>query len=140
MVSRRAISDAVVAFMVDSPVCLWVLVVSTAAINRRRRRLDPRNRVETQRASIRREAQGLGRESSQIFWTFGPEREPSPWQGRQRSARAAVGSEDPRKIDSTWHTPPGWKKRELGLSQLTRVMYAVGEKMGAKDRMGKQWR
>jgi hypothetical protein len=25
------------------------------------------------------------------------------------------------------------KKRELGLSQLTRVMYAVGEKMGAED-------
>ena len=49
-------------------------------------------------------------------------------------------AEDPRKIDSTWHIPPGWKKRELGLSQLTRVMVAVGEKMGAKDRMGKQWR
>ena len=40
--------------------------------------------------------------------------------------------EDPRKIDSTWHIPPGWRKHELGLSQLTRVMNAVGEKMGAK--------
>jgi hypothetical protein len=28
--------------------------------------------------------------------------------------------------------PTGWRKRELGLSQLTGVMYAVGEKMGAK--------
>jgi len=90
--------------MVDSPVCLWILVVSTAAINRRRRRLDPRSRVETQRASIRREAQGLGRESSQRFLTFGPERGPGPGQ-------------------------EGWKKRELGLSQLTRVMYAVLEEM-----------
>ena len=80
---------------------------ATTAMNRRRRRLDPRNRVETQRASIRREAQGLGRESSQRFWTFGPERGPGPAQGRQRSVHAAVGSEDPRKIDSTWHIPPG---------------------------------
>jgi hypothetical protein len=111
MVSRRAISDAVVAFMVDSPVCLWVLVVSTAAINRRRRRLHPRSRVETQRASIRREAQGLGRESSQRFRTFGPERGPGPGQEWQRSARAAAGSEDPRKIDSTWHTPSGLGSR-----------------------------
>jgi hypothetical protein len=92
MVSRRAISDAVAAFMVDSPVCLWILVVSTVAINRRRRRRDPRIRVETQRASIRREAQGLGRESSQRFWTFGPERGPGPGQGRQRSVLAAAGS------------------------------------------------
>ena len=42
-------------------------------------------------------------------------------------------AEDPRKIDSTWHIPPGWKKRELELSQLTRVMYAVWEKMNAED-------
>ena len=42
--------------------------------------------------------------------------------------------EDPRKIDSTWHIPPGWKKRELGLSQLTWVMVAVWEKMGAEIR------
>ena len=40
-------------------------------------------------------------------------------------------AEDPRKIDSTWHIPPGWKKRELVLSQLTRVMVAVGGKMGS---------
>ena len=104
-----------------------------AAINRRRRRLNPRSRVEKQRASIRRAAQGLGRESSQRFWTFGPERVLGPGQERQRSARAAAGSEDPRKIDSAWHIPPGWKKRELGLSQLTRVMYAVGKKMGAGE-------
>ena len=32
--------------------------------------------------------------------------------------------------------PTGWRKRELGLSQLTRVMYAVGEKMGAGLRGG----
>ena len=119
--------------MVDSPICLWVLLVSTAAINRRRRRLNPRSRVEKQRASIRRAAQGLGRESSQRFWTFGPERVLGPGQERQRSARAAAGSEDPRKIDSAWHIPAGWKKRELGLSQLTRVMYAVWEKTGAED-------
>ena len=43
-------------------------------------------------------------------------------------------AEDPRKIDSTWHIPPGWKKRELGLSQLTRDMVAVWEKMGAEIR------
>ena len=84
--------------------------------------------------------QGLDRESLQRFWTFGPERGPGPGQGRQRSVRAAVGSEDPRKIDSTLHIQPGWKKRELELSQLTRVMVAVGEKMGAEIRMGKQWR
>jgi len=63
---------------------------------------------QTQRASIRREAQGLGRESSQRFWTLGPERGLGPAPGRQRSVRAAVGSEDPKKIDSTWHTPPGF--------------------------------
>ena len=51
--------------------------------------------------------QGLDRESLQRFWTFGPERGPGPGQGRQRSVRAAAGSEDPRKIDSTWHIPPG---------------------------------
>ena len=28
--------------------------------------------------------------------------------------------------------PTGWRKSELGLSQLTLVMYAVGEKMGAE--------
>ena len=88
----------------------------------------------------RHENQGLGRESSQRFWTFGPKRGPGPGQARQRSVRAVAGSEDPRKIDSTWHIPPGWKKRELGLSQLTRVMYAVWEKMGAENRMGKQRR
>jgi len=49
-------------------------------------------------------------------------------------------AEDPRKIDSTWHIPPGWKKRELGLSQLTGVMVAVWEKMGAEIRIGKQRR
>ena len=43
-----------------------------------------------------------------------------------------MGSEDPRKIDSTWHIPQGSGKRELGLSQLTQVMVAVGEKMGAE--------
>ena len=32
-----------------------------------------------------------------------------------RSARAADNSEDPRKIDSTWHIPPASGKRELGL-------------------------
>jgi hypothetical protein len=32
----------------------------------------------------------------------------------------------------------GWRKRELGLSQLTRVMVAVAEKMGAEARMGKR--
>ena len=47
-------------------------------------------------------------------------------------------AEDPREIDSTLHIQPGWKKRELELSQLTRVMVAVGEKMGAEIRMGKQ--
>ena len=31
-------------------------------------------------------------------------------------------------------------ERELEISQLTRVMYAVWEKMGAKIRMGKQHR
>jgi hypothetical protein len=46
--------------------------------------------------------------------------------------------EDPRKIDSTWHIPPGSGKRELGLSPLTRVMVAVGEKMNAVIRMEKQ--
>jgi choloylglycine hydrolase len=66
------------------------------------------------------------RERAQRFCTFGPEREPSPGQEPPRSIRAAAGSEDPRTIDSTWHIPPGWKKRELGLSQLTRVMVAVG--------------
>jgi hypothetical protein len=88
---------------------------------------------QTQRASIRREAQGLGRESLQRFWTIGPVRGPGPEQARPRSARAAVGSEDPRKIDSTWHTPPGVRKLERRLSQLTRVMVAVWEKMGAED-------
>jgi hypothetical protein len=68
--------------------------------------------------------------------TFGPECGLGPGQEPPRCVRAAVGWEDPRKIDSTWHIPPGWKKRELGLSQLTRVMYAVGEKMGAEDPMG----
>jgi hypothetical protein len=29
--------------------------------------------------------------------------------------------------------PTGWRKYELELSQLTRVMYAVGEKMGAEE-------
>ena len=42
-------------------------------------------------------------------------------------------AEDPRKIDSTWHIPTGGKKRELGLSQLTRVMNAVWEKMGVEE-------
>jgi len=32
------------------------------------------------------------------------------------------------------------EERELGLSQLTRVMYAVGEKIGAEVGMGKQRR
>ena len=62
---------------------------------------------QTQRASIPREAQGLGRESSQRFWTFGPECGPGPGQGRPRSVRAAAGSKDPTRIDSTWHIPPG---------------------------------
>ena len=48
--------------------------------------------------------------------------------------------EDPRTIDSTWHIPPGWRKHDLGLTKLTRVMYAVWEKMGAKIRMRKQHR
>jgi hypothetical protein len=91
---------------------------------------------QTQRASIRRQAQGLGRESSQRFWTFGPERGLGPGQGRQRSVHAAVGSEDPRKIDSTWHIPPGWKKCKLTTNQLTRVMYAVGKKLGSGLRGG----
>ena len=43
-------------------------------------------------------------------------------------------AEDPREIDSTLHIPSGWKKRELGLSQLTRVMVAVWEKTGWKIR------
>ena len=34
----------------------------------------------------------------------------------------------------------GFRKLERRLSQLTRVMYAVWEKMGAKIRMGKQHR
>jgi hypothetical protein len=36
--------------------------------------------------------------------------------------------------------PTGFEKRELGLSQLTRVMVAVGEKMNAVIRMEKQRR
>ena len=72
--------------------------------------------------------QGLDRESLQRFWTFGPERGPGPGQGRQRSVRAAVGSEDARKIDSKWQIQTVPRKRELGLSQLTRVMYAVERK------------
>jgi len=32
--------------------------------------------------------------------------------------------------------PTGFWKKELRLSQLTRVMYAVWEKMGAEDPMG----
>jgi hypothetical protein len=127
-VFRRAISDAVAAFMVDSPIISLCF----------RSGLKPlaSGLPQTQRASIRREAQGLGRESSQRFWTFGPERGPGPEQARPRSVRAAVGLEDPRKIDSTWHIPPVSRKRELGLSQLTRVMYAVWEKMVAEDPMG----
>jgi hypothetical protein len=57
-----------------------------------------------------------------------------------RSARAADNSEDPRKIDSTWHIQPASGKRELGLSPLTRDMVAVGEKMNAVIRIGKQRR
>ena len=49
-------------------------------------------------------------------------------------------AEDPRKIDSTWHIPPGWKKCKLTTNQLTRVMVAVWKKMGAENRMGKQQR
>jgi len=125
IVSRRAISDAVVAFMVDSPIISLCFPSGLKPL--------ASGLPQTQRASIPREAQGLRHESSQRFWTFGPECGPGPGQARQRSARVAAGSEDPRKIDSTLHIPPGWKKRELGLSQLTRVMYAVGEKMGAED-------
>jgi hypothetical protein len=125
MVSRRAISDAVAALMVDSPIISLGFPSGLKPL--------ASGLPQTQRASIRREAQGLGGESSQRFLTFGPERGPGPGQERPRSVRAAVGSEDPRKIDSTWHTPPVSRKRELGLSQLTRVMYAVGEKMGAED-------
>jgi hypothetical protein len=40
--------------------------------------------------------------------------------------------EDPRKIDSTWHIPPGSGKRELGLSQLTQSKYAVWKEVIAK--------
>jgi hypothetical protein len=36
--------------------------------------------------------------------------------------------------------PTGFEKRELGLSQLTWVMVAVGEKMAAVIRMEKQRR
>ena len=132
MVSRRAISDAVAALMVDSPIISLGFPSGLKPL--------ASGLPQTQRASIRREAQGLGGESSQRFLTFGPERGPGPGQEPLRSVRAAVGSADPRKIDSTWHIPPVSRKRELGLSQLTRVMYAVWEKMGAEIRTGKQWR
>ena len=96
IVSRRAISDAVAAFMVDSPIISLCFPSGLKPL--------ASGLPQTQRASIRREAQGLGRESSQRFWTFGPKCGPGPGQARPRSARAAAGSEDPRKIDSTRHT------------------------------------
>jgi hypothetical protein len=124
MISRRVISDAVAALMVDSPII-------SLGFPSGLKPLAP-GLPQTQSASIQREAQGSGRESLQRFWTFGPEHGPGPAQGLQRSVRAAVGSADPRKIDSTWHIPPVSRKRELGLSQLTRVMYAVWEEMARK--------
>jgi hypothetical protein len=102
IVSRRAISDAVAAFIVDSPIISLCFPSGLKPL--------ASGLPQTQRASIRREAQGLGRESSQRFWTFGPERGPGPGQERQRSVRAVAGSEDPRKIDSTWHTPQGFRR------------------------------
>ena len=72
---------------------------------------------------------GLPRSAQvKVIDTSRPELWPGPGQGRRRSVRAAVGSEDARKIDSTWHIQTVPRKRELGLSQLTRVMYAVGRK------------
>lgn len=81
-------------------------MVSTAAINRRRRLRDPRFRVEAQRASNRREAQGSGRESLQRFWTLGPVYGKGREQERQRSVHDVVGSTYPQKIDLSWHVPP----------------------------------
>lgn len=47
-----------------------------------------------------------------------------------------LGRYEKDRFDMSYLT--GWRKRELGLSQLTRVMVAVAEKMGAEARMGKR--
>ena len=76
----------------------------------------------------RHENQGLGRESSQRFWTFGPKRGPGPGQARQRSVRAVAGSEDPRKIDSTWHIPPGGENTSWNFLSLPGLCMPFGRK------------
>jgi hypothetical protein len=55
-----------------------------------------------------------------------------------RSRRCWLGRSEKDRFDMAYST--GFRKLERKQSQLTRVMVAVGEKMGATERMGKQRR
>jgi hypothetical protein len=55
-----------------------------------------------------------------------------------RSRRRWLGISEKDRFDMAYSA--GVRKNELRLTKLTRVMYAVGKKMGAKIRMGKQRR
>jgi hypothetical protein len=57
-----------------------------------------------------------------------------------RSRCCLLGRSEKDRFDMAY--PTGFRKNELRLSQLTRVMYAVGEKMGAEEigRLSSGWR